>query len=138
MNITAAVLRASSNELLLAEVRRRGLAVGSEEGVRGRELHRAVRARAERIAEVVAEVYGVRLDAIYGRRRTAEVVEARHAGMVLMRKRAKMTMMQIGEWFGGRNHGTVHYALDGHDERMRGTAFAEKFGEVVRVLDGEK
>jgi chromosomal replication initiator protein len=63
-----------------------------------------------KIQKVVAEHYDVRVPELNGSRRTALIVRARQMAMYLCRDQTRMTLQEIGEAFGNRDHGTVMHA----------------------------
>jgi chromosomal replication initiator protein len=63
-----------------------------------------------KIQKVVAEYYDVRVPEMNGTRRTALIVRARQMAMFLCRDQTRMTLQEIGEAFGNRDHGTVMHA----------------------------
>jgi chromosomal replication initiator protein len=85
----------------------------------------------ERILPLVAERFGVTLEQITGRRRTQGVVLPRQVAMYLLRQLTELSLVEIGQLFGGRDHSTVIYAC----ERVAATMAAEAaFGEKVNSL----
>ena len=66
----------------------------------------------ERILSVVAERYGVRIEAICGQRRTQTIALPRQVAMYLMRQLTDLSLVEIGRLMGGRDHTTVSYACD--------------------------
>ena len=62
------------------------------------------------IQKAVAEHYDVRLADMTSRRRPASIAFPRQVAMFLSRSLTKGSLMEIGEAFGGRDHGTVIHA----------------------------
>jgi chromosomal replication initiator protein len=62
------------------------------------------------IQRTVAEHYDVRLADMTSRRRPASIAFPRQVAMYLSRSLTKGSLMEIGEAFGGRDHGTVIHA----------------------------
>jgi chromosomal replication initiator protein len=62
------------------------------------------------IQRAVAEHYDVRLADMTSRRRPASIAFPRQVAMYLSRTLTKGSLMEIGEAFGGRDHGTVIHA----------------------------
>lgn len=81
----------------------------------------------ERIVNEVARTYNITAEEIRGRKRTANVSSARITAMYVVREITGMSMEDIGQEFGGRDHSTVVYSLNeaarriGTDTRMRET-----------------
>jgi len=73
----------------------------------------------------VANAFGISPEKILGRERTREVALPRQVTMYLLREEANISLPQIGEALGGRDHTTVMYACDKvadlieRDDRLR-------------------
>ena len=67
----------------------------------------------------MAEHFEVRLADMTGKRRTANIVFPRQVAMYLARRHTKASLQQIGETFGGRDHGTVLHACKTVSVRMK-------------------
>lgn len=65
-----------------------------------------------RVVDVVASVFGVSREKILSRERTREVALPRQVIMYLLREEANVSLPQIGEVMGGRDHTTVIYACE--------------------------
>ena len=66
----------------------------------------------ERIAKVVADYYGVPMDALQGQKRDKAIVMPRQIAMFLMREETDVSLLRIGAELGGRDHSTVLHACD--------------------------
>lgn len=64
----------------------------------------------DRVQRIVATHYDVRVSDLTGPRRPKNIAEARQVAMYLTRTLTKMPLIQIGDEFGGRDHGTVIHA----------------------------
>jgi chromosomal replication initiator protein len=79
----------------------------------------------EDVLQSVAEVFGVTIDRLLGRDRTQAVALPRQIAMYLLREEANLSLPQIGDALGGRDHTTVMYACDKvadlleRDDRLR-------------------
>ena len=62
------------------------------------------------LKEYVSEQTHVSLPLLEGRRRTEHIALSRQIGMFGLRKRFELPLKQIGDEFGGRDHGTVIHA----------------------------
>ncbi len=77
------------------------------------------------IVDAVASFFGVSSESMLGRNRTREIALPRQVAMYLMREEANVSLPQIGEALGGRDHTTVMYACDKvadlieRDDRLR-------------------
>ena len=72
------------------------------------------------IQKAVAEHFDVRLADMTSRRRPASIAFPRQIAMYLSRSLTKGSLMEIGEAFGGRDHGTVIHACKKVVERIDG------------------
>jgi chromosomal replication initiator protein len=70
------------------------------------------------IQKAVAEHFDVRLADMTSRRRPASIAFPRQVAMYLSRSLTKGSLMEIGEAFGGRDHGTVIHACKKVSERV--------------------
>lgn len=70
------------------------------------------------IQKAVAEFYDVRLADMTSRRRPASIAFPRQIAMYLSRSLTKGSLVEIGEAFGGRDHGTVIHACKKVAERI--------------------
>ena len=79
----------------------------------------------EGIVQAVAEAFGLPLERLIGRDRSREVALPRQIAMYLLREETGISLPQIGEVLGGRDHTTVLYGCDKvadlleRDERLR-------------------
>jgi chromosomal replication initiator protein len=73
----------------------------------------------EQIQRRVAEHYDVRLADMTSKRRPANIAFPRQVAMYLARELTKASLNEIGEAFGGRDHGTVLHACKLVKKRMK-------------------
>jgi chromosomal replication initiator protein len=79
----------------------------------------------DEVIRTVAEAFGLDLDRMLGRDRSKQVAVPRQIAMYLLREEANMSLPQIGEALGGRDHTTVMYGCDKvadlleRDDRLR-------------------
>ncbi len=77
------------------------------------------------VVELVAEAFGVPVERLLSKERSRKVVLPRQVAMYLLREEARISLPQIGEALGGRDHTTVMYACEKvadlleRDERFR-------------------
>ena len=88
----------------------------------------------EQIQRKVAEPYDVRLADMTSKRRPANIAFPRQVAMYLARELTKTSLSEIGDAFGGRDHGTVLHAHRLVKERM---VEDEKVRQVVAFLDNQ-
>ncbi len=65
-----------------------------------------------RVVDVVASVFGISTEKLLGRGRTREAALPRQVVMYLLRQEANISLPQIGQVLGGRDHTTVIYACE--------------------------
>jgi chromosomal replication initiator protein len=63
-----------------------------------------------RIQQAVAEIYGVPVERMKARGRASQIAHARQVAMYLARELTHLSLAQVGEHFGGRDHTTVLHA----------------------------
>jgi chromosomal replication initiator protein len=88
----------------------------------------------DQIQRRVAEHFDVRLADMTSKRRPANIAFPRQIAMYLARELTKNSLSEIGDTFGGRDHGTVLHAHRLVKERM---AKDEKTRHVVSFLDSQ-
>jgi chromosomal replication initiator protein len=75
-------------------------------------LPRRSEVRPEEIMRQVADKFGVSVDSMCGRDRSRQIALPRQIAMYLMRQEANISLPQIGEALGGRDHTTVMYGCE--------------------------
>ncbi|HEX8294998.1 MAG TPA: chromosomal replication initiator protein DnaA [Chthoniobacteraceae bacterium] len=88
----------------------------------------------DQIQKRVAEHYDVRIADMTSKRRPANIAFPRQIAMYLARELTKTSLSEIGEAFGGRDHGTVLHAHRLVKERIRTD---DKTRQVVSFLDNQ-
>ncbi len=88
----------------------------------------------DQIKNRVAEYYDVRLADMTSKRRPANIAFPRQVAMYLARELTKTSLSEIGDAFGGRDHGTVLHAHRLVKDRMRND---DKTRQVVTFLDNQ-
>lgn len=87
------------------------------------------------IQAAVAREFNVRVADINGRRRTANIAYPRQIAMYLARQYTDFSLTEIGEAFGGRDHGTVIHAGKTVEEKMkRDPKLKEQLSRMVLTL----
>jgi chromosomal replication initiator protein len=80
---------------------------------------------AKQVVTAVASMFGISAEKLLGRDRSREVAWPRQIAMYLLREEGNVSLPQIGEAMGGRDHTTVMYACDKvadlieRDDRLR-------------------
>ena len=85
----------------------------------------------ERIIAATAEEYHLMPEDLCGKRRTADINEARQVAMYLARALTQFSLIQIGESMGGRTHTTVLHGCNKIEEDLRRDRRLE--GRVQRI-----
>ena len=81
------------------------------------------------IQRTVAEYFDLRVADMTGRRRPKNIAHARQVAMYLSRKLTRNSLMEIGDAFGGRDHGTIIHAV------KKVTALVEGESETREAVD---
>ena len=98
----------------------------------------ARRASVDELTHLVGERYGVTVDQMRSKRRTNTIAEARQVAMFLCRHLTPMSLADIGNRYGKRDHTTVLYACD----KVRGLLLVNEslrsfIEQVVRSFGGD-
>ena len=88
----------------------------------------------DEIQQKVAEHFGIRVAAMTGKGRNANIVFPRQVAMYLARHHLKASLHEIGEVFGGRHHGTVLHACKAVSMRMKND---EQVRQTMAGLDAK-
>ena len=87
----------------------------------------------EIIQKRVAEMYDLRPSDMTSKKRPASIARPRQIAMYLARRLTKSSLQEIGEAFGGRDHGTVLHACSAVAERI---ATDSSLKQKVEYLEG--
>jgi chromosomal replication initiator protein len=89
----------------------------------------------ERIVTAVSDRFGIKSEAICGKRRTKNIALPRQVAMYLMRQLTDLSLVEIGRLFGGRDHTTVLYACEKVGLLISSdNQFADKVNGVISTL----
>jgi chromosomal replication initiator protein len=77
-----------------------------------------LRVKPQDVIKTVANHYRIKQSAIKGKRRTKEIVAARHTAMFFLRHELNMPLQEIGRWFSGRDHTSVMHATNKIEKEM--------------------
>ncbi len=86
----------------------------------------------DQIQKKVAEHFDVRLADMTSKRRPANIAFPRQIAMYLSRRHTKASLNEIGDAFGGRDHGTVLHAYKTVTERMKKE---DQVRQLILMLD---
>lgn len=91
-----------------------------------------------KIAKVLREVsakYGFEEADLKGKKRTRELVWARHVAIYILRKRTDMSLPAIGNVF-GRDHSTILYSSNLIEREIQSNpSFAVEMNELINSID---
>jgi chromosomal replication initiator protein len=87
----------------------------------------------EKIRELVARRWRVRPEALSSKRRTKDLTVPRQVAMYLIKEMLGMSLVRIGELFGGRDHSTVIHSIRKVEEQMELDADFKQMVEAARV-----
>ncbi len=99
-------------------------------------LHEEVRAvSVEDIQKHVASYYNIRLQDMRSKKRTRNVAFPRQVAMYCSKHLTSLSLPEIGEAFGGRDHTTVLYAVRRIDKEMQeNDAFEDEVERMLQLL----
>ena len=92
------------------------------------------RVTCQTIQEAVAGYYSITVDDLKSARRSREVTVPRQVAMYLTREMLGMSLPQIGEAFGGRDHTTVMYGCQKIQEAMAASPSLASLVDDIRKL----
>ncbi|MCC6569427.1 MAG: chromosomal replication initiator protein DnaA [Anaerolineales bacterium] len=84
-----------------------------------------------KVLEAVAEMEGVNVDDLLGQKRSAKIAIPRQLAMYILRQYIEISLPQVGEILGGRDHTTVMYATKKVDENEKLRSRARKIWDAV-------
>jgi chromosomal replication initiator protein len=85
------------------------------------------------VVKLVADAFGITVEQILARDRSRQVALPRQIAMYLLREEAQISLPQIGEALGGRDHTTVMYACDKVSDLLEEDARLRR--QVVDIRD---
>ena len=77
----------------------------------------------------IATYYGLEIESIKGNRRTKEISYARQCAMYIAKTQFNRSLQKIGNYFGGKNHSSVIYAIKTFEKSMKSDGQVK---EIVR------
>lgn len=87
------------------------------------------------IQKTVSEYYNVRIEEFKAKKRTRSVVFPRQIAMYLSRELTDLSLPQIGEAFGGRDHTTVIHAYEKiNNELVNDYSFQEIINKIIKQI----
>lgn len=120
--LNAIAVRAGSNVRELEGTLNRVLAVAelmnaepdmdTVRAVLGEEPEMGGSARPADVLQAVSSYYRIKAAELTGPQRTRGIAFPRHVAMYLLREEAKLSLVEVGNFLGGRNHSTVLYGTE--------------------------
>ena len=87
------------------------------------------------IIDQVTRFYNVRLADLQSKRRHKSVTLPRQVCMYLARQKTRLSLMEIGGYFGGRDHTTVMHSIKAIEElRTTDVKFADHLSRIEMAL----
>ncbi len=91
----------------------------------------------ENIQKTVADYYKMKVAEMYSKKRSRTVARPRQMAMALAKELTQMSLPDIGDAFGGRDHTTVlHACRKIADLRATNTEITRDFGALLQILRG--
>src|SRR6266567_503248 len=87
------------------------------------------------IAQAVAEYYHISLEDMCGKQRDKHIVMPRQVAMYLMRQETKVSLFEIGQLFGGRDHSTVLHACEKIEQAVKNDINPTLRREIVAIRE---
>jgi len=89
----------------------------------------------ENIQKTVADYFGVRVSDLKGKRRNRQIARPRQVAMALSKDLTSLSLPDIGDAFGGRDHTTVIHACKKVDELIKTDAkINDDFSSLQKIL----
>lgn len=82
---------------------------------------------------IATEKYGITLDDLRGNSRKKEVVCLRHYLMTILKENTLLSLKEIGQLLGGRDHSTVIHAI--HETRSREAVEDELYFKMIPAFE---
>ena len=88
----------------------------------------------DKIIEEVARTYGgITPEDIRSQKRNANISKARQVSMYIVREITQMSMVEIGQTFGGRDHSTVVYAVRQVEKDLKRTPHQSMVDDIIKT-----
>lgn len=78
-----------------------------------------IKAKPADVIKTVSNHFRVKQTALKGKKRVKNLVTARHIAMYLMKKELSLPLVEIGQWFSGRDHTSVLHAVNKIEEELQ-------------------
>ncbi len=89
----------------------------------------------DKIIDLVARYFNLSADKLLGRDRSRNVALPRQIAMYILREEANVSLPQIGEVLGGRDHTTVMYAIDKISREIQGDSGSAVGRDIMKIKE---
>jgi chromosomal replication initiator protein len=89
----------------------------------------------QKVVDLVAHYFNLSADKLLGRDRSREVALPRQIAMYLLREEANVSLPQIGEVLGGRDHTTVMYAIEKISREIKEDSGSKIGRDIMRLKE---
>jgi len=89
----------------------------------------------QKVVDLVAHYFNLSAEKLLGRDRSRDVALPRQIAMYLLREEANVSLPQIGEVLGGRDHTTVMYAIEKISKEIKGDSGSKIGRDVMRLKE---
>jgi chromosomal replication initiator protein len=94
--------------------------------------HRSHTPSLDMIAKAAARSLGVRLSEMKGNTKRSQIVRARGLAILMARRWTDLSLQQIGDYFGGRDHTTILHAVRKTEADLEGDVELQRAAEEMR------
>jgi chromosomal replication initiator protein len=89
----------------------------------------------QKVVDLVAHYFNLSAEKLLGRDRSRDVALPRQIAMYLLREEANVSLPQIGEVLGGRDHTTVMYAIEKISREIKGDSGSKIGRDIMRLKE---
>ena len=89
----------------------------------------------QKVVDLVAHYFNLSAEKLLGRDRSREVALPRQIAMYLLREEANVSLPQIGEVLGGRDHTTVMYAIEKISREIKDDSGSKIGRDIMRLKE---
>ena len=89
----------------------------------------------QKIVDLVASYFNLSAEKLLGRDRSRNVALPRQIAMYILREEANVSLPQIGEVLGGRDHTTVMYAIDKISKEIQGDSGSAVGRDIMKIKE---
>jgi chromosomal replication initiator protein len=89
----------------------------------------------QKVVDLVANYFNMSAEKLLGRDRSRSVALPRQIAMYLLREEANVSLPQIGEVLGGRDHTTVMYAIEKISREIKGDSGSKVGRDIMKLKE---